>query len=140
MPSSSWWTPEIGLHLHLRAHITYDQGKKASDELEGKDTEKQGKTWCVFETKLSIAAKSQCIPGRPLVVPIYRWPSLEDPVGFYTDSSYMAIYISLSIFKYSNFYLGPFYGALPEHTSVTPILRASIVIPLSVAPEILSES
>jgi hypothetical protein len=30
-------------------------------------------------------AKSQSVPGRPLLAPIYRWPSLEDPVGFNTN-------------------------------------------------------
>jgi hypothetical protein len=29
-------------------------------------------------------AQSQSIPGRPLLAPIYRWPGLEDPVGFNT--------------------------------------------------------
>jgi hypothetical protein len=27
-------------------------------------------------------AQSQSVPGRPLLAPIYRWPGLEDPIGF----------------------------------------------------------
>jgi hypothetical protein len=30
-------------------------------------------------------AQSQSVPGQPLLAPIYRWPSLEDPVGFNTN-------------------------------------------------------
>jgi hypothetical protein len=39
--------------------------------------------------------------GRPLPAPIYRWLGLEDQVGFYTNSPYMAVYISISVFKYN---------------------------------------
>jgi hypothetical protein len=51
--------------------------------------------------KLSITAKSQCVLRRPLLAPIYRWSGLEDPVGFYVDSPYMVVYISVFIFKYN---------------------------------------
>jgi hypothetical protein len=30
-------------------------------------------------------AQSQSVPGRPLLAPIYRWPGLEDLVGFNTN-------------------------------------------------------
>jgi hypothetical protein len=30
-------------------------------------------------------AQSQSVPGRALLAPIYRWPGLEDPVGFDTN-------------------------------------------------------
>jgi hypothetical protein len=30
-------------------------------------------------------AQSQSVPGRPLLAPIYRWPSLKEPVGFNTN-------------------------------------------------------
>jgi hypothetical protein len=30
-------------------------------------------------------AQSQSIPGRPLLAPLYRWPGLEEPVGFNTN-------------------------------------------------------
>jgi hypothetical protein len=30
-------------------------------------------------------AQSQSVPGRPLLAPIYRWPGLEDSVGFNTN-------------------------------------------------------
>jgi hypothetical protein len=32
-------------------------------------------------------AQSQSVLGRPLLAPIYRWPGLEDPVGFNTNYS-----------------------------------------------------
>jgi hypothetical protein len=49
-----------------------------------------------IETKLSIADKSQCVPGRPLLTPTYGWPGLEDPVRFNINSSYMAVYNAIS--------------------------------------------
>jgi hypothetical protein len=30
-------------------------------------------------------AQSQSVPGRPLLAPLYRWPGLEEPVGFNTN-------------------------------------------------------
>jgi hypothetical protein len=30
-------------------------------------------------------AKPQPVPGRPLLVPLYRWTGLEEPVGFNTN-------------------------------------------------------
>jgi hypothetical protein len=60
-------------------------GKRASDELEGKDSDKQGE-YCVLRVNLeSILAQSRCVPDRPLLAPIYRWPGLEDPVRFDTN-------------------------------------------------------
>jgi hypothetical protein len=32
-------------------------------------------------------AQSQSVPGRPLLTPLYRWPSLEEPIGFNTNYS-----------------------------------------------------
>jgi hypothetical protein len=29
--------------------------------------------------------QSQSVPGRPLLAPLYRWPGLEEPVGFNTN-------------------------------------------------------
>jgi hypothetical protein len=47
---------------------------------------------CV-KTKLNITAKSRSISGWPL--------DLKEPVGFYIDSPYKAVYISVSIFEYN---------------------------------------
>jgi hypothetical protein len=47
---------------------------------------KISQTRCV--SKISVVlnlAQSQSVPGRPLLAPIYRWPSLKDPVGFNTN-------------------------------------------------------
>jgi hypothetical protein len=30
-------------------------------------------------------AQSQSVPSRPLLAPLYRWPGLEEPVGFNTN-------------------------------------------------------
>jgi hypothetical protein len=30
-------------------------------------------------------AQSQSVPGWPIMAPLYRWPGLEDPVGFNTN-------------------------------------------------------
>jgi CDP-diacylglycerol pyrophosphatase len=30
-------------------------------------------------------AQSQYVPSRPLLAPLYRWPGLEEPVGFNTN-------------------------------------------------------
>jgi hypothetical protein len=39
-------------------------------------------------------AQSQSVPGRPLIAPIYRWPGLEDPVGFNKNYSvYVLCYL-----------------------------------------------
>jgi hypothetical protein len=40
---------------------------------------------CIENKRSTQLAQSQSIPGRPLLAPIYRWPSLEDPVGFNTN-------------------------------------------------------
>jgi hypothetical protein len=56
-------------------------GKRASDELEGKISQ----TRHVLRINVVInLAYSQSVPYRPLLAPIYRWPSLEDMVGFVT--------------------------------------------------------
>jgi hypothetical protein len=39
--------------------------------------------------------------SSPLLAPIYRWPGLKEPIGFYTDSPYKAVYILVSMFKYN---------------------------------------
>jgi hypothetical protein len=56
-----------------------------SDELKGRVSGKQDE-YCRLRVNLeSILAQSPCVPGRPLLAPIYRWPGLEDPFGFDTD-------------------------------------------------------
>jgi hypothetical protein len=40
---------------------------------------------CVENKRGTQLAQSQSVPGRPLLAPIYRWPGLEDPVGFNTN-------------------------------------------------------
>jgi hypothetical protein len=93
---------------------------------------------------LELQAQSRCIPGRPLLAPIYRWPGLDEPVGFDTDPSYMTVYNTTSLFDYDYTLTSTlgllFYGILTEQTSRVIIQRASVVIPLSVAPKILSKS
>jgi hypothetical protein len=42
---------------------------------------------CVENKRGTQLAQSQSVPGRPLLAPIYRWPGLEDPVGFNTNYS-----------------------------------------------------
>jgi hypothetical protein len=42
---------------------------------------------CVENKRDTQLAQSQSVPGRPLLAPIYRWPGLEDPVGFNTNYS-----------------------------------------------------
>jgi hypothetical protein len=42
---------------------------------------------CVENKNGTQLAQSQSVPGRPLLAPIYRWPGLEDPVGFNTNYS-----------------------------------------------------
>jgi hypothetical protein len=37
------------------------------------------------ETKRGLQAQSRCVPGRPLLAPIYWWPGLEDLVGLNTN-------------------------------------------------------
>jgi hypothetical protein len=37
---------------------------------------------CVENKRGTQLAQSQYVPDRPLLDPIYRWPGLEDPVGF----------------------------------------------------------
>jgi hypothetical protein len=40
---------------------------------------------CIENKRGIQLAQSQSVPGRPLLAPIYRWPGLEDPVGFNTN-------------------------------------------------------
>jgi hypothetical protein len=40
---------------------------------------------CVENKRGTQLAQSQYVPGRPLLAPIYRWPGLEDLVGFNTN-------------------------------------------------------
>jgi hypothetical protein len=42
---------------------------------------------CVKNKRGTQLAQSQSDPDRPLLAPIYRWPGLEDPVGFNTNYS-----------------------------------------------------
>jgi hypothetical protein len=60
-------------------------GERAPDELEGKRFKRTRRNSMIIETKHGIQARSQCVPGRPLLAPIYRWPGLEEPVGFDTN-------------------------------------------------------
>jgi hypothetical protein len=54
-----------------------------------------------IETKLVLQAQSRCVPGRPLLDPLYRWPGLEVPVGYYTNSPcYGSLHI-ISLFEYN---------------------------------------
>jgi hypothetical protein len=40
---------------------------------------------CIENKRGTQLAQSQSVSGRPLLPPIYRWPGLEDPVGFNTN-------------------------------------------------------
>jgi hypothetical protein len=40
---------------------------------------------CIENKRSTQFAQSQYVPGRPLVAPLYRWPGLEDPIGFNTN-------------------------------------------------------
>jgi hypothetical protein len=37
---------------------------------------------CVENKRSTQLALSRSVPGWPLLVPLYKWPGLEDPVGF----------------------------------------------------------
>jgi hypothetical protein len=54
-----------------------------------------------IETKLVLQAQSQCVTGRPLLAPIYRWPVLKDLVGFYTNSPCHGGLHVVSLFEYN---------------------------------------
>jgi hypothetical protein len=47
---------------------------------------------CIENKHGTQLAQSQSVSGRPLLAPIYRWPGLEDPVGFNTNYN---VYIRL---------------------------------------------
>jgi hypothetical protein len=40
---------------------------------------------CIENKRSTQLAQSQSVPGRPLLAPLYRWPGLDDPVGFNTN-------------------------------------------------------
>jgi CDP-diacylglycerol pyrophosphatase len=40
---------------------------------------------CVENKRGTQLAQSQYVPSRPLLAPLYRWPGIEDPVGFNTN-------------------------------------------------------
>jgi hypothetical protein len=82
---------------------------------------------------MELQAQSRCVPGQPLLAPIYRWPGLEDPVGFDTDPSYMTVDNIVSLFDY-DYSLTPilglcFYGPLPKQTLGVLIQWALVAIP-----------
>jgi hypothetical protein len=54
-----------------------------------------------IETKLVLHAQFRCVPGRPLLAPLYRWPGLEVPVGSYTNSPYYGGLHTISLFEYN---------------------------------------
>jgi hypothetical protein len=59
-----------------------DLGDRASDELEGKISQKR---WL---SKVNVGVNLTCfqsVPYRPLLAPIYRWPGLRDREGSDTD-------------------------------------------------------
>jgi hypothetical protein len=53
--------------------------------LEGKDSDKTRRNLIFIETNHGLQAQSRCVPGRPLLAPIYRWLGLKDPVWFNTN-------------------------------------------------------
>jgi hypothetical protein len=69
-----------------------------SDELEGKVSDKQDEYRILRVNLESMLAQSQCILGRPLMPPIYRWPGPEKPIGF--DINYNTSYNIISYFNY----------------------------------------
>jgi hypothetical protein len=40
---------------------------------------------CIENKRSTPLAQSQSVPGRPPLAPLYRWPGLEEPVGFNTN-------------------------------------------------------
>jgi hypothetical protein len=77
-------------------------GKRTSDELEGKNSDKQGETCSIIETKLGLQAKSWCVLRRPLLAPLYRWLGLEVLVGFDTNPVPMAVLYSSFLIQIFN--------------------------------------
>jgi hypothetical protein len=45
---------------------------------------RQGLT-CIEKKHNTQLAQSQSVPGRPLLAPLYRWPGLEELIGFNTN-------------------------------------------------------
>jgi hypothetical protein len=64
----------------------------------------------LLRQSLRLQAKSRCVPGRPLLAPLYRWPGLEVLVGFDTDSlpyGGFTYKLPYSNTEYIGSYLGP---------------------------------
>jgi hypothetical protein len=40
---------------------------------------------CIENKRGTQLSQSQSVPGWPLLAPLYRWPGLEEPVGFNTN-------------------------------------------------------
>jgi hypothetical protein len=78
--------------------LNYDRGKRMSNELEDKISDKQGEYRILRVNLELILAQSRCVPGRPLLTPIYRWPGPEEPVGL--DTNYNTSYNMISYFDY----------------------------------------
>jgi hypothetical protein len=53
---------------------------------------------CVENKRGTQLAQSQSVPSWPLLAPIYRWPGLEDLVGF--DTNYNVFIRHLLVFDY----------------------------------------
>jgi hypothetical protein len=63
---------------------------------------------CIENKHGTQLAQSQSVPGRPLLAPIYRWPGLEDPVGFNTNYNVSIPYLLVFDYIYPWAYLvGP---------------------------------
>jgi hypothetical protein len=60
-------------------------GSRASDELKGRISQTGQGLVCIENKRGTQLAQSQSVPRRPLLAPIYRWPGLEEPVGFDTN-------------------------------------------------------
>jgi hypothetical protein len=75
-----------------------------------KDWTNKAKPMILFRQSLQLQAKSRCVPGWPLLAPLYRWPGLEVLVGFDTDSSPYGDFtykLPYSNTEYIGSYLGP---------------------------------
>jgi hypothetical protein len=62
-----------GLRIRRRGHQINSKVKIRQTRLD---------LMCVENTHSTQLAQYQSVPGRPLLAPLYRWPGLEDPVGF----------------------------------------------------------
>jgi hypothetical protein len=59
------------------------RGRRMNSKVKIKQT-RQG-LMCIKNKRSTQLAQSQSVPGRPLLAPLYRWPDLEDLVGFNTN-------------------------------------------------------